>query len=243
MYVPRPFELTELDQVVGMVEQIGAVDLVTFDGEGLVATLVPVIWDRTPVQADPTVAHSSDDDPDDAAPERPWAPHGRLLGHIARANGQWRGADPTVAALAILRGPQTYVSPSWYATKAEHGRVVPTWNHMSVHFTGPVVFHHEPAWLREVVARLTDHHERHREQPWSVDDAPEDFVTGQLRAIVGVEIAVRSIVAQAKLSQNRSPADRASVLAGLRDAGEATSPTAAAVADLMRRFGPAGTTG
>lgn len=239
VYVPRPFELTEFDQVAELVERIGAVDLVTFDGTGLAATLVPVIWDRTPGQTDPTLTRSGDADPAGGAAEGRGAPHGRLLGHIARANGQWRGSEPGVAALAILRGPQAYVSPSWYATKAEHGRVVPTWNHLSVHFTGPVVFHHESAWLHDVVTRLTDRHERHRPRPWSVDDAPAEFVTGQLRAIVGVEMAVQSIVAQAKLSQNRSPADRDGVLAGLRDEGEgeATAPPAEAVADLMTRFG------
>ncbi|WP_243657947.1 FMN-binding negative transcriptional regulator [Parafrankia sp. BMG5.11] len=211
VHVPRAFALTDLDQVAGCVAAAGAADLVTVSGTQPVATLVPIIWDRTP--------------------SRPDAPHGRLLGHLAHANPQWRTASPGCAALAIVHGPQAYISPSWYAAKTEHGRVVPTWNYTAIHFSGPVTFHHDPEQLRGIVTRLTDRHEQHREQPWAVDDAPPDFVAGLLRTIVGFELAVASVTAKEKLSQNRSPADRAGAIAGLRGEPDAGS---AAIADLMQ---------
>ncbi|WP_322759901.1 FMN-binding negative transcriptional regulator [Frankia sp. Cr2] len=212
MYVPRPFALTDLDQVASHVLAAGAADLVTVNGTQPAATLVPIIWDRTPAGPD--------------------APYGRLLGHLARANPQWQAASSGCTALAMVRGPQAYISPSWYATKAEHGRVVPTWNYTAIHFGGPVTFHHDPDWLRDIVTRLTDHHERHRKPPWAVDDAPPDYVAGLLRGIVGFELAVVTVAAKEKLSQNRSAADREGVIAGLR--GE-PGPGPAAIADLMER--------
>jgi transcriptional regulator len=123
------------------------------------------------------------------------------------------------------------VSPNWYASKAEHGRVVPTWNYTTVHLTGRLYVHDDVDWLRTLVTRLTERHESHRQQPWAVTDAPERFVDGQLRAIVGVELAIERVEAKHKLSQNRPEADRAGVVEGL--AAE-PGPGAAAVRDLMR---------
>ena len=125
---------------------------------------------------------------------------GSLVGHVARTNDHWRAA-PTGASVALLRGPDGYVSPSWYATKAEHGRVVPTWDYVTVHAHGELVVHDDPAWLRGLVTRLTDHHEQGR---WQVTDAPEAYVAGQLRAIVGVELRISRLEGKAKLSQNRA---------------------------------------
>ncbi len=211
MYVPRHFALTDLAQVAEFVDAAQSATLVTFDGTRPVATLLPVIWDRPAALTDGN-----------------W---GRLLGHIAIANDQWQTAVPGAEALAIITGPQAYISPSWYESKARHGRVVPTWNYEAAHFTGPVTFHRDPEWLRDVVTRLTSRHESGRDHPWAVSDAPPEYVNGQLRAIVGVELAICSAGAKQKLSQNRSEQDRAGVVTGLR--AESASPGATAIAGLM----------
>jgi len=211
MYVPRHFTLTDLTEITAFADAAQSADLVTFDGTKPVSTLLPVIWDRP-------------DDFDGGAS------CGRLLGHIAIANEQWQTALPGAAALAIIRGPQSYISPAWYEAKARHGRVVPTWNYEAVHLTGDVRFHHDTDWLRAFVTRLTRLHESGREHPWAVTDAPPEYIDGQLRAIVGVELTITSIEAKQKLSQNRSEMDRAGVVAGLRDE---PGPGPAAIAAAM----------
>lgn len=155
--------------------------------------------------------------------------YGHLLGHIALANPQWQTVQPGATALAIVHGPQAYISPSWYEAKARHGRVVPTWNYEAVHLTGTLTIHRDPEWLRGLVTRLTRMHEEPRARPWAVTDAPPDYINGQLRAIVGVELAITSVEAKQKLGQNRSVLDQAGTVAGLR--GEA-GPGPAAIADL-----------
>jgi transcriptional regulator len=122
-------------------------------------------------------------------------------------------------SLVIVRGADAYISPSWYQSTTEHGRVVPTWNYITAHVYGRLVVHDDPGWVEHLVRRLTDKHESHREQPWWVDDAPPPFIAGQLRAIVGVELAITRIEAKAKLSQNRPQADIDGVIAGLRAEG------------------------
>jgi len=210
MYVPAHFAVHDLDQVAAFVERAGAADLVTFDGERLISTLLPVIWDTSAGE------------------------HGRLLGHLALANPQWKTTRPDVPALAIVHGPQAYISPTWYPSTYEHGRMVPTWNYTTVHFTGPVTFHRDSDWLRDIVTRLTDQHERQLPDRWRIEDAPPAYIDGQLRAIVGVEMTVTQIEAKDKLSQNRSAADRAGVIDGLR----ATQDQGAqAVAELMEARG------
>jgi len=215
VYIPRHFAVTDTAWIGGFVNAAATATLVTFDGTKPVATLLPVIWDR----------------PADL-PEAGDAPtgHGRLLGHIAITNDQWQTAAPGAEGLAIVTGPEAYVSPAWYESKARHGRVVPTWNYEAVHLTGPVAFHRDPQWLRGLVTRLTQRHEAGREHPWAVSDAPPEYLDGQLRAIVGVELTVRLVEAKRKLSQNRSEQDRAGVVAGLR--GEPGAGPAA-IADLI----------
>ena len=132
-----------------------------------------------------------------------------MLGHLALANDQWQTAQPGAQALMIVHGPQAYISPSWYESTARHGRTVPTWNYELVHLTGPVTFHRDPEWLRDIVTRLTRRHEDGRARPWAVADAPPDYINGQLRAIVGVELTVISVEAKQKLGQNRGRADQA----------------------------------
>jgi transcriptional regulator len=139
-----------------------------------------------------------------------------VVAHMARANAHWRGITDGMPGLLIASGPEAYVSPSWYASKAEHGRVVPTWNYSAVHLSGTVRVHDDPEWVRHAVTTLTETHEAGREQPWTVDDAPEPFVAAQLRGIVGIELTVTGVEGKAKLSQNRSAADRAGVVDGLQ---------------------------
>ena len=161
--------------------------------------------------------------------------YGRLLGHLALANPQWRSARPETVALAIVHGPQAYISPSWYPSTARHGKDVPTWHYVSVHFTGRLTVNRDPEWIRGLVSRLTARHEAGRPSPWRVSDAPGDFIDGQLRAIVGVEMAIATVEAKEKLSQNRDAADRAGALEGLR---HEPGPGPAAIADLMTTLPP-----
>jgi transcriptional regulator len=197
MYLPAHFAPDD-EAVRDLLDHHGAADLVTATPDGLLATPLPFVHD----------------------------PAGnRLLGHLARNNEHWR--QPVLGeALVIMRGPDSYITPSWYATKAEHGRVVPTWNYTTAHVYGTLTVHDDPDWVADVVRRLTDHHESTRPRPWSVDDAPAAFVAGQLRAIVGVELAITRIEAKFKLSQNRPPADVDGVIAGLRESGDEASATA-----------------
>ncbi len=162
--------------------------LVTVGSDGVpAATLLPIMWQRDTV-----------------------------VTHMAKGNPQWREIEPDAAALLIVAGPEAYISPSWYATKAEHGKVVPTWNYSAVHLTGTARVHEDPEWLRTAVTELTDLHEHSREHPWQPTDAPARYIEGQLRAIVGIEITVIRVDAKAKLSQNRSDADQQGVIDALR---------------------------
>ena len=197
MYTPAHFA-ADPDAVRALRARPAAANLVTMTSQGLLATLIPFVFD-------PTVGE-----------------HGALLGHLARNNAQW-SEPPVGESLVLIQGSAAYISPSWYASKAEHGRVVPTWNYSTAHVYGDLVVHDDPAWLDSLVRRLTDLHEAGSERPWSVDDAPERFIAGQLRAIVGVELRITRIEAKTKLSQNRSDADVDGVVAGLCARGQAES--------------------
>jgi transcriptional regulator len=199
MYIPAHFAPDET-QVNELLRNHGAADLVTLTAQGLVATMLPFIY--VP--------------PGDSGTAEP---HGALHGHLARNNEQWK-LDSVGEALVIVRGPDAYITPGWYATKAETGRVVPTWNYVTAHVYGRLIVHDDPVWTEDLVRRLTTKHEAYRNHPWSVDDAPRAFIEGQLRAIVGIELAITRIEAKAKLSQNRSPADVDGVIAGLRERGD-----------------------
>ena len=200
MYIPAHFAADEAT-VGELLRNHGAADLVTLTAEGLAATLLPFVY----------------------LPEA--GKHGALHGHVARNNTQWK--LPAVGeALVIVRGPDAYISPSWYASKAEHGRVVPTWNYLTAHVYGRLVVHDDPDWTEDLVRRLTAKHEGGRVHPWSVDDAPRAFIEGQLRAIVGIELLISRIEAKAKLSQNRPPADVDGVISGLLERGDTRSADA-----------------
>ena len=207
MYVPQAFAEDRADVIAGMIESTAIAHVVTRTDDGLDATTVPLLW----------VGHTDD------------AP-GSLVGHVARANPMWRTADGATA-VAIFAGPDAYISPSWYPAKQSTGRVVPTWNYESVLVHGRLTVHDDDAWKLDLVRRLTDHHERDRPQPWSVNNAPTDFIAKQLRAIVGIELVIDRIEAKHKLSQNRGqPTSTAPSPASKPD-----HPRGHAVADLMRR--------
>ena len=205
MYVPHFHAVEDEQHVRAMVAGIGSAQLVTVGQDGYpLATLLPVVWEGDTV-----------------------------IAHMARANPHWTEIGDGSPVLLVVAGPQAYISPSWYASKTEHGRVVPTWNYATVHVYGQLVVHDDPAWVDALVRRLTDRQEHGREHPWSVDDAPVAFHAGQLRAIVGVELVVDRIEAKFKLSQNRPEADIDGVVAGLRAEGDEGS------AGLVQRFRPA----
>jgi len=190
MYVPPAYREDDPATLRQIMEEAGLATLVTATAEGLIATPLPLLVDAE----------------DNGA--------GILVGHIARANPQWR--QPVIGdALVIFQGPHAYVTPSWYAAKREHGKVVPTWNYVAVHVYGRAEFFEDQDGLRAVVDRLTATHERPRAEPWALSDAPADFVASQLKGIVGVRIAITRIEGKRKLSQNRSPADRNGVADGL----------------------------
>jgi transcriptional regulator len=170
----------------------------------------------------------------EAAPSATYLPvmwrDDKVIAHFARANPHWREIEPESPALLIVTGPDAYVTPAWYAAKAEHGKVVPTWNYSAVHLSGLARIHEDPEWLRMAVEELTDEHEHSREELWHVSDAPSTYIEGQLRGIVGVELQVTKVEGKMKLSQNRSRADREGVVAGLR---QSARPGEQSVADQM----------
>jgi transcriptional regulator len=205
VYVPHFNALEDTDEVRALVASVGSAQLVTVGPDGYpMATLLPIIWDDE-----------------------------RAVFHMARANLHWQSIEPDSPGVAVVTGPEAYVSPDWYASRSEHGRVVPTWNYSAVHLTGRVSVHDDETWLRDAVSRLTVQHEHARPTPWTVADAPAPYVEKQLRAIVGVEMLVESVEAKAKLSQNRSEDDVAGVIAGLRREGAGREHQ---VADAMERL-------
>lgn len=207
MYVPHFNAMPERRHMQALVAAVGTAELVTVGSDGYpLATRLPVIWD------------------DD-----------RLVFHLARANQHWTQIAPDSPALAVVTGAEGYISPSWYATKAEHGKVVPTWNYSAIEFRGRVSVHEDADWLLEAVTRLTDLHEGTRAESWHVTDAPADYVRKQLRAIVGVGMEIEQVTGKAKLSQNRSDADRAGAIDGLRtEGGSREHELADAMADQLR---------
>jgi len=156
---------------------------------------------------------------------------GTLRAHVSRANPQWRELAAVEECLVVFQGPQEYVTPSWYPTKQETGKVVPTWNYVTVHAWGRPQAIQDAAWLRRQLDDLTLLKEGARLSPWSVEDAPPEFVAAQLKGIVGVEIPINRIEGKWKVSQNRPEADRAGVLTGLREQGELSEPMATLVAE------------
>lgn len=211
MYVPRHFEATDPAILHALIRAHPLGALVVQSAEGLSASHLPF------------VLH----------PEL--GPHGTLRGHVARANPVWHEpARGDTHALVIFQGPQGYVSPAWYATKRESGKVVPTWDYVVVHAHGPLRAIEDRAWLRQQIEQLTHAHEAGRAEPWRVADAPADYVERMLGAIVGLELPIARLVGKQKLSQNRPARDRQGVVDGLLAEG------GAAAAELARLVAEAG---
>jgi transcriptional regulator len=211
-------------------------DLITHDAHpggagGFTATPLPLLYDADRGPLGTLVGH--------VARNNPHWQLGRPAGRPGRTEGRGRtdGGGGTVAeppdSLVILRGPDAYISPTWYASTAEHGRVVPTWNYLTAHVQGHLVAHDDPGWTLDVVRRLTEHFEAGFTPPWTVDDPPERFIAGQLRAIVGIEILITSIEAKYKLGQNRSAADVTGAVEGLSAGGAPDQALAADMAKLL----------
>ena len=197
MYLPSHFEETRVEVLHQLIRSHPLGALVIFGAGGLNANHIPFEIDPNP------------------------APSGTLRAHVARANPVWREFSREVEPLVIFQGPQIYITPSWYQTKKETGKVVPTFNYIVVHAYGAMRVIEDADWLREFVGGLTDRFEAPRAQPWAVTDAPEDFVAMQLRAIVGIEIAVTRLIGKWKTSQNRPAVDQKGVVAGLRESDDA----------------------
>jgi transcriptional regulator len=195
LYVPPLFKEDRIDVLHAAIRQSGLGTLVTLTADGLIASHVPMLLDPEP------------------------SPHGTLLGHVARPNPQARGAVAGVQALAIFQGPDAYVTPSWYATKRETGKVVPTWNYVAIHAYGQVEFFDATDRLRAIVTGLTEREETGRAEPWAVSDAPASYVEGMLKGIVGFALPIARLEGKWKMSQNRPAADRAGVVAGLEAEG------------------------
>ncbi|MET0964429.1 MAG: FMN-binding negative transcriptional regulator [Noviherbaspirillum sp.] len=196
MYIPTSFQESELHFLHETMRATRLANLVIATADGPVASPLPLLLDDTE------------------------GPHGVLYGHVSRANPQWRQAV-LGEALAIFMGPDAYVSPSFYPSKQQTGKVVPTWNYIAVHAYGPIEFFHDAERLLRLVTRLTDMHEGRRAQPWAVSDAPADYIASQLKGIVGFRLPISRLEGKRKMSQNRSAEDRAGVAAGLAGSPDA----------------------
>lgn len=210
MYLPRSFEETDLATMHDFVRAHPLATLVTGADEGLCADHIPLLL---------------------------FEEGGRIFlrGHVARANPVWRSIEARPDVLAVFQDAGRYITPSWYATKAETGKVVPTWNYAAVHANGKARSIQDADWLHALLVRLTDTHESSRSQPWRLSDAPPDYVAAQLKAIVGIEIEVSRLLGKWKMSQNKLPRDIDGVIAGLRADQD---PAAASMADEIERRRP-----
>lgn len=207
MYTPPAFNETDLAYIHGLMRGVGLANLVTATPQGPAVTPLPMLLDETEGE------------------------FGTLYGHIARANDHWK-REVLGEGLAIFMGPDAYVTPSWYASKQESGKVVPTWNYATVHAHGPLEFFDDTERLLAAVTRLTRRHEAARPLPWEVSDAPADYIAALLRGIVGVRMPISRLEGKTKMSQNRSMADRLVVAQGLAEASDTSGRQAG---DLVRR--------
>jgi transcriptional regulator len=196
VYVPAHFNEDRIGVLHDLMRATGLATLVSMTAEGLIASHAPMMIDPDP------------------------APYGTLIGHLAKANPHTRSADPGVQTLVIFQGPDGYITPSYYAAKKQHGKVVPTWNYAAIHAYGTLEVFDDPVRLLEIVTRLTNRFESPRAQPWAVSDAPGDFVQGMLNGIVGIRMPIVRLEGKVKMSQNRPAADQTGVVEGLRRDGQ-----------------------
>jgi transcriptional regulator len=207
MYTPAAFEETRSEVLHQLIADHPLGTLVTLGPDGLVANHIPFLLD-----------HRSGE-------------HGTLIGHVARNNDVWRVREGDPEVLVVFQSVDGYITPNWYASKRETHQVVPTWNYAVVHAYGPLMIHEDPKWLRGVVGRLTKHFEADQPTPWKMADAPSDYIASQLDHIVGIEIPISRLIGKWKTSQNRLPADRKGVVAGLQARDQ---PGDATMAELVQ---------
>jgi transcriptional regulator len=211
MYTPSYFKDDDLASLHGQIDATRLATLVTFDETGLQASHIPLLLEPTQ------------------------GPQGTLYGHLAKANPQWKALATGAEALLIFQGADAYISPSFYAAKAEHGKVVPTWNYVAVHAYGRADVFTDPERLLRVVTGLTDKHETSRAEPWAVSDAPADYIEKMLNGIVGFAIPIERLEGKRKLNQNRSAEDIAGVSKGL---ALSQDPSDQKIAQLMSQGAP-----
>ena len=211
MYLPKDFKEERVPVMHEAMRRARLGTLITLGADGMEASHIPMLVDPAP------------------------APFGTLKGHIARANPQWRRATAGAQALAIFLGPDAYITPAWYETKRQSGKVVPTWNYVAIHAYGPLTFYENADRLLALVTALTETHEAGRAQPWAVSDAPKDYVAAMLKAIVGFELPIARLEGKWKMSQNRPATDRAGTIAGLTAEG---GEKEVAVAEIVAKRSP-----
>lgn len=210
MYVPEHFAEPDTDTLHALIRAYPLATLIVHDTNGLSANHIPLHL------------------------ESPSKPHGKLTGHIPRANPLSAYSD-TTEALAVFHGPSAYITPNWYPTKREHGKAVPTWNYAVAHVYGKLRIIDDPEWVKSQVESMTDKQEGQFTHPWQVSDAPEAYVAQLLRALVGIEIAITRLIGKVKASQNQPAMNRAGVVEGLKSTGHEEDTQ---MADLMSRVEP-----
>jgi transcriptional regulator len=197
MYLPKHFEETDRDVLHALIRSHPLSTWVTHSAAGLLVDHIPFM-----LLADE-------------------GPHGKLVGHVARANPVWQSLSPDESSIVVFQGAEAYISPSWYPSKQQHGKVVPTWNYAVVHAHGTPRAIEDVDWLRNLVTRLTEEHESQRRDPWQVSDAPADYIDKMLGAIVGIEIPIVALAGKWKVSQNRARPDQEGAASGLEEKGDA----------------------
>mgnify|MGYP003392391443 CR=1 FL=1 len=205
MYIPTHFEQPSIEVIHELIHARPLATLVTLCSNGINANHIPLHLSKTPL------------------------PFGTLQGHVARSNPIWRNLDSDIEVLAIFHGPDAYISPSWYATKQEAGKVVPTWNYTVVHAYGSLRIIDDASWVRTQLEALTTHNEAIFPEPWKVSDAPYDFTEKLIEAIVGIEMVITRLSGKWKVSQNQPAQNQASVIQGLNASEQIGATTMAAL--------------
>jgi transcriptional regulator len=223
MYLPAHFTITEKREIESLLAAMGAADLITRTSEGLTSTFLPLLY--VP-RVDQQSNHAGDSTSEFQGAS--------LHGHLTRANSQWK-STVDAEALVLVHIIDGYISPNSYPSKADNGKTVPTWNYVTLNIHGNLIVHDDPVWILDLVRRLTNYHEakhgaNRQQTPWSVDDAPADYIDSMLKGIVGIEIVIERIEAKAKLSQNKTEADALGAAADL----EQGTVTEIALAHAMR---------
>ena len=192
MYIPTSFRETRIERLHDLIVEHPLGLLITHGDNGLEASPIPFL-----LYADE-------------------GKQGMLCAHLAKANLHWQALTGDAECLVVFQGPEGYVTPSWYPSKTETHKAVPTWNYATVQVWGNASVTEDPEWLRRHLDDLTRHHEQSRPQPWSVSDAPENYIANQMKAIIGIEIPINRIDGKWKMSQNKDDADREGVIVGMR---------------------------